>query len=329
VEGLPLVNPGYIALAAVTLLIFSARRLAAWPTPWLQGWPWSSDDDGPRLEPSPVFRSYAALAGLLLFQWGLWEVLSPDELPNLLQRAQALGETGGLIVPLSAFWGHRLTLAAASGLLWAAYGLLLLLSPAQLRRSLRVFGLGLLLAGTVKLALLPMLFREDFGALTPLLNLPTLALTGAWAAWAVLLGRKGGPAWPVPETDARQLSGVVLVGLAFWFMNVQIASVLKESGVPFTFSTRGFLARQLGFSIGWLVFGVVLLALGLSQRVKALRLAGLGLLVVASCKVFFGDLWSLGQLYRVASLVGLAAVLILASFLYQKFEKGDGNEKAA
>jgi uncharacterized membrane protein len=328
-EGMPLANPGYIALAAATLLIFSGRRLAAWPTPWLQGWPWSSDDDGPRLEPAPVFRSYAALAGLILFQWGLWEALSPDQLPKLLIQAQSLGESGGLTVPLSAFWGHGLDLAAASGLLWAFYGLLLLLSPAQLRRSLRRFGLALLLAGTVKLALLPLMFREEFGALTPLLNAPTLALLGALAAWGWLLWRQGGPAWPVPAWGARQLGGLILVGLAFWFMNVQIASVLKENGLPFTFSTRGFLARQLGFSIGWLVFGVVLLALGLSQRVKALRLAGLGLLVVASCKVFFGDLWSLGQLYRVASLVGLAAVLILASFLYQKFEKGDGDEKRA
>lgn len=31
------------------------------------------------------------------------------------------------------------------------------------------------------------------------------------------------------------------------------------------------------------------------------------------------DLWKLGQLYRVASLIGLAVVLILVSFLYQRF----------
>lgn len=34
------------------------------------------------------------------------------------------------------------------------------------------------------------------------------------------------------------------------------------------------------------------------------------------------DLWRLGRLYRVASFVGLAAVLILGSFPYQRFMMG-------
>jgi len=38
------------------------------------------------------------------------------------------------------------------------------------------------------------------------------------------------------------------------------------------------------------------------------------------------DLWRLGQLYRVASFVGLAAVLILVSFLYQRFMTGKDEE---
>ncbi len=35
----------------------------------------------------------------------------------------------------------------------------------------------------------------------------------------------------------------------------------------------------------------------------------------------------LGQLYRVASFVGLAAVLILVSFLYQQFMTGKNEEE--
>jgi uncharacterized membrane protein len=31
------------------------------------------------------------------------------------------------------------------------------------------------------------------------------------------------------------------------------------------------------------------------------------------------DLWKLGQLYRVASFIGLAIVLMLVSYLYQRF----------
>ncbi len=41
------------------------------------------------------------------------------------------------------------------------------------------------------------------------------------------------------------------------------------------------------------------------------------------------DLWRLGQLYRVASFVGLAAVLIMVSFLYQRFMTGKDEEESA
>ena len=49
-------------------------------------------------------------------------------------------------------------------------------------------------------------------------------------------------------------------------------------------------------------------------------------MVGTTFKIFFMDLWRLGQLYRVASFVGLAAVLILVSFLYQRFMTGKDEE---
>jgi hypothetical protein len=210
---------------------------------------------------------------------------------------------------------------------WLGFALLLLFSPIVLRIPLGWLGFALLALATVRLALIPLFFRLEFGAVPPIVNAPTLGLLALIGSWALVFWRKGGPTWDPRGMDPRRISGFVLVALCFWFMNVQIASVLKESGAPFGFETKGFLARQLGYSIGWLLFGIVLLGLGLSRGIKNLRLAGLGLLMLAAFKVFVGDLWSLGGLYRVGSLVGLAAVLILASFLYQKFEKGDNDAK--
>jgi hypothetical protein len=46
------------------------------------------------------------------------------------------------------------------------------------------------------------------------------------------------------------------------------------------------------------------------------------LFVLTAVKIFLMDLWSLGQLYRVASFIGLAVVLILDSYLYQRFVSG-------
>jgi uncharacterized membrane protein len=45
----------------------------------------------------------------------------------------------------------------------------------------------------------------------------------------------------------------------------------------------------------------------------------LGLLILTIGKVFLFYLGTLGSLYRVASLVGLAVSLLLVSLLYQRF----------
>jgi uncharacterized membrane protein len=54
------------------------------------------------------------------------------------------------------------------------------------------------------------------------------------------------------------------------------------------------------------------------QSVKA-RMSALLVFLLAIGKVFLHDLWHLGSLYRVGSMVGLAAALLAVSFLTQRF----------
>ena len=54
------------------------------------------------------------------------------------------------------------------------------------------------------------------------------------------------------------------------------------------------------------------------QRPDA-RYCGMGLLVFTVAKLFLHDLWRLGGIYRIGSLIGLAVVLIVVSFIYQRF----------
>jgi len=73
------------------------------------------------------------------------------------------------------------------------------------------------------------------------------------------------------------------------------------------------------YSLAWGVFAFVLLVVGIRRRTTAPRYAGLGLLVVTLLKLFLHDIWQLGGLYRIGSLIGLALVLIPVSFLYQRY----------
>jgi uncharacterized membrane protein len=73
------------------------------------------------------------------------------------------------------------------------------------------------------------------------------------------------------------------------------------------------------YSLSWGVFALALLALGIARRAKPARAAALGVLILTIGKVFLHDLWNLGALYRVGSIVGLAVALLAVSFLTQRY----------
>jgi uncharacterized membrane protein len=89
--------------------------------------------------------------------------------------------------------------------------------------------------------------------------------------------------------------------------------------VSFDFSAN--LARDMTTSIAWGLFALTLLAAGIRGKIQGARWTGLSLLVITIAKTFLHDLWQLGGLYRIGSLVGLAAVLFLVSYLYQRFRR--------
>ena len=57
----------------------------------------------------------------------------------------------------------------------------------------------------------------------------------------------------------------------------------------------------------------------MKQKSGAVRYAGLGLLLITLAKLFLHDLSNLSQLYRIGAFIGVALILIVASFLYQRF----------
>ena len=68
-----------------------------------------------------------------------------------------------------------------------------------------------------------------------------------------------------------------------------------------------------------IIESLLLLAIGVRMKSGSLRWLSLGILVLTLGKVFLHDLGELEDLYRVASLVGLALSLIIVSLIYQRF----------
>ena len=218
--------------------------------------------------------------------------------------------------------------AVASAAIWVLYGAALLLWPKRLDRPFRITGLVFILAGLTKGLLLPLRFSEAFGAMMPVVNIPTLLYVALLALFTFLTIKSWPTPWPLDQKiDPKPFWGVTLALTAFAVLNIEIASIFATEGQNFSFATHGNLPKQLAYSLSWMIFSIGLLAVGVRWKAPKVRWAAIVLLGLTSLKIFTQDLWSLGQLYRVGSFVGLAFVMILVSIIYQKFLSDDGGEK--
>lgn len=128
---------------------------------------------------------------------------------------------------------------------------------------------------------------------------------------------------PSPDFAAVHPRGVLnAMGgiLAFVLLNLLIADAFTPRAVPrIDFSFSGNFPRDMTLSIAWGVFALALMGLGFALRVRPARYAAIGLLAATLLKVFLVDLATIGNIYRIGALIGVALIAFAASFLYQRF----------
>ncbi|MFO0612889.1 MAG: DUF2339 domain-containing protein [Polyangiaceae bacterium] len=197
-------------------------------------------------------------------------------------------------------------------------------------RSLLALGVGAITLAGLGVAPNPNALTFHARGSIPFLNWTLLAWglpTAAAALVIVLLSREvlartaaGEAAHPWLER-ARGAAVVAALGLVFSWLNVIVLDAFGTGPVLSLASawTRSKSLRDLTMSGAWAAFGVGLLLVGMKQGSGALRKVSLGAVLLTIAKVFLYDLSALENLYRVASLVGLAVSLIGISLLYQRF----------
>ena len=77
-------------------------------------------------------------------------------------------------------------------------------------------------------------------------------------------------------------------------------------------------AEQYMYSTVWLLFGIVVLAVGFFLRSQPARLLALGVIAVTIAKVFIVDTASISGIFRALSMIGLGVVLLGIGWLYQR-----------
>ncbi len=196
--------------------------------------------------------------------------------------------------------------------------------------GLKYFGLTLLAAVTVRLVANPAVLgyypRPAFRIVNWLLYTYLVPAAALLATASLLHPREVSRArgWERERLYPHGLpagalgAGFAAVVVIFVWLNLAIADWFA-SGPMLRVSFERLPARDLATSLVWAVYALVLLAIGMGRRSIGLRWLSLGLFLLTIAKVFLYDLGELRDLYRVASLLGLALSLIAVSLAYQRF----------
>jgi hypothetical protein len=188
-------------------------------------------------------------------------------------------------------------------------------------KGLLWFAAGLCTAVFVRLALNPEVLQYEPRGVLRIWNwyLYTYVVCAAalLAAGRVLVNADDRLVPDMPRLSSLLPAGAVI--LLFLLLNIEIADFFA-TGPTITFDFfSSALAQDLTYTLGWAVFAVALLGAGIATHSKPGRVAAIVLLSVAMGKCAFHDLWRLGGLYRVGSLVGIAACALLITVALQKF----------
>jgi uncharacterized membrane protein len=183
-----------------------------------------------------------------------------------------------------------------------------------------LWGARILLAGSVAaivgmslLSLNPLVTGDpvEGNSLINTLWLAYLAPVGLLAFMARKIESLGWGKW-------RSAIGVLALVLVVAFVTLQTKLFFQGRYLIPEFSSD---AESYAFSAVWLLTAVGLFIAGLKLNRQTIRYGGMAVMVLALLKTFAYDLWQLGGLWQIASVMGIGLSLIGIGWLYTRFVK--------
>jgi len=189
------------------------------------------------------------------------------------------------------------------------------------------------------------LYGRDRGAAARALSFGPMALAVVFGLWLLAEGHH-----LHPETwfTTMFLAGVVLVAACFYSAasagapaaseTIRVVALLyllclltneihawgehRTLRIDLTREQAQF-AATVWISIAWAIYATALVVVGFGTKRAGLRWFGLCVFALTVCKVFVVDLANLEPVYRIGSFLVLGALLVAASFLYQRARRSD------
>ena len=115
----------------------------------------------------------------------------------------------------------------------------------------------------------------------------------------------------------KKIRDLVIYGVVLWVVSSEWLHWTELLGATSNY--------KLGLSILWVSYGVFMLVKGIHQGKSYMRIASISLILFTLVKLFFYDIAHLSTISRVVVLVVLGVLLMIASFLYVKYDKKIGN----
>ena len=111
----------------------------------------------------------------------------------------------------------------------------------------------------------------------------------------------------------NKVRDLVLYGVVLWVVSSEWLHWTELLGATANY--------KLGLSILWVSYGVFMLVKGIHQNKSYMRIASISVILFTLVKLFFYDIAHLSTISRVVVLVILGVLLMIASFLYVKYDK--------
>ena len=136
----------------------------------------------------------------------------------------------------------------------------------------------------------------------------------AFALWAIFKNAKT----QLENTKFHIFLEVVIHISILNFLSNELVTWLDLAGYQDVF--------KLGLSILWSVYSLLLVGLGIFQKKKHLRIFALVLFGITLAKLFLYDISNLSTISKTIVLIILGLLLLIISFLYNKFKDKIGDE---
>lgn len=117
----------------------------------------------------------------------------------------------------------------------------------------------------------------------------------------------------VPDVWAQKAWSLMVHAVILSFMSAEYLCWTTSPGTDNQY--------KLGLSILWGVYALALVVLGIRKKQKHLRLAGIVLFSVTLIKLFLYDLAGAGTITKTVSFISLGVLLLVVSFLYNKYKE--------